>query len=93
MEDIRKGVCPLCRHNKIIQSHPADAVMGSSFPLALVKEKFWSMSTGPRGVLYVCTCQRCGFSQWFAVEPEKVPIAEGAGTSLIVGPESEGPYR
>jgi hypothetical protein len=81
MDDIRKGVCPLCRHNEVIES--AIGQLGSE-PLSV---------SGHYGPLMLFTCRRCGFAQMFAKDPEKVPIEEYRQTRLIAGPAPEGPYR
>lgn len=44
------------------------------------------------GMLEAYVCQRCGFTEWYTVEPEKIPIGEEYATELIdVGPQD--PYR
>lgn len=44
------------------------------------------------GMLEAYVCQRCGFTEWYTVEPEKIPIGEEYATELIdVGPQE--PYR
>ncbi len=97
MEDIRKGVCPLCWHNQVIQGWPLDFASGMQNPLALAHVQ--SFVTGPRqdkplGPLLTYTCRRCGYTQWFVKDPETVPIDEKAHTRLIEGrPEPGGPYR
>jgi hypothetical protein len=94
MEDIRLGVCPLCKHNKVIRSWPQDQLDALTHqPMAVAREAKLFFGATNHGVLYLYTCQRCGFSQWFAFEPEKIPIDEKSGTSLVTGPEQAGPYR
>ncbi|MCC6999571.1 MAG: hypothetical protein IT370_33505 [Deltaproteobacteria bacterium] len=44
------------------------------------------------GVLEAYVCRQCGFTEWYTVEPEQLPIGEAYGTELIdVGPTT--PYR
>ena len=96
MKDMRKGICELCSHNEVVMSWPLDFTYGASVPLAASHEP--NHFVGPRGnkplgVLCLCTCRKCGFSQWFVEHPEELKIGESYRTSLIVGSESGGPYR
>jgi hypothetical protein len=102
MEDIRNGVCPLCRHNEIIEGVPLElAGNAGSIPLAVARTpvRFLGLDIGPdnprgrKGPLGVYTCRQCGFTQWFAYDPSTIPIGSEHGTRLITGPEPEGPYR
>jgi len=90
MEDIRKGVCPLCGHDRVIDCKLND---GFSLPPAIVRPRTMSLDQEPRGVLHLWACRRCGFSQLFASEPDKVPIGEKHGTTLVQGTKTAGPYR
>jgi hypothetical protein len=90
MEDIRKGVCPLCKHNKVIRAEPGD------IPMTLARIHRWlggELGNSQLGIIIAFACQRCGFTQLFTREPESVPIDEEYDTALITGPEPEGPYR
>jgi hypothetical protein len=99
MEDIRKGVCPLCKHNKIIrQVEPDDpeetshgACSLAPFCVAHEHKRFGGMIG--YGTFNAHVCQRCGYAQWFAENPSDVPIGEKHFTDLVTGPEPEGPYR
>ena len=94
MEDIRKGICPLCRHNEIIQAAPVEGDYERANPLAVTHEKSWFRPLGRAiGPLNTFVCRRCGFAQWFAFDMEKIPIGDEFGTRLIRGPEDAGPYR
>jgi hypothetical protein len=45
----------------------------------------------PRGRLVAFTCRGCGFTEWYTMEPEKIPIGPAYGTHLLVMAPS--PYR
>jgi len=44
------------------------------------------------GVLDAYVCRACGFVEWYAQEPEKIPIGATFGTSLVEVPGA-GPFR
>jgi hypothetical protein len=108
MEDIRKGVCPMCRHNEIVEArNSAWASMGNA---AVPDEKTRALGRrnieeikqrtgGPYpppltpGGLLGYACRACGFYQEFVKDCAAVPIDEWYGTRLIKGAEPEGPYR
>jgi hypothetical protein len=105
MEDIREGVCPLCRHNEILSAVPQGPPVplfialgydNDSVRLEDIGRSAQQQST-PTGVLMVFTCRRCGFSQLFATLPEEIPLRDGGpsahGAMLIKGREPAGPYR
>ena len=101
MEDIRDGVCPLCRHNEILKAVP----QGPEVPLCVTLgyddenvliDRAPKKLGVPKGVLVVYTCRRCGFSQLFATLPGQIPIGDGGpgfGATLLKGRELAGPYR
>ena len=37
----------------------------------------------PRGLLRMLVCRKCGFVQWFASRPEKIPVGEAYETKVI----------
>jgi hypothetical protein len=45
----------------------------------------------PRGVFVSYICRSCGFTEWYALSPEKIPIGPAYGTSLVL--VDRGPYR
>jgi hypothetical protein len=45
----------------------------------------------PRGRWVAFTCRSCGFTEWYALEPEKIPIGPSYGTHLFVTGRT--PYR
>lgn len=46
----------------------------------------------PVGMLETYVCQRCGFTEWFTVEPEKLPIGPEYGT-VVLDATPASPYR
>ena len=46
-----------------------------------------------RGLLEAYTCRSCGFTEWYALGPEDIPIGPAYGTELIDLDEDGGPYR
>lgn len=97
MKDMRQGVCPLCSHNEIIQAAPVEWIygIGANVLAAAHETNRWVGldPTKPLGIMNIWICRRCGFVQWFAFEPEKIPIDQEHSTRLIKGSEPEGPYR
>ncbi len=106
MEDIRKGVCPVCSHNEIVEAVPEpDRVDGfSARPLAITYAgRSWKLPSilrvfglghwgTPVGQLMTYFCRRCGFTQWYANAPETVPL-DAPGMRLIKGAEVGSAYR
>ena len=99
MLDNRQGVCPLCEHNEIVEAVPAE--FGESnmevSQQAITYDPRWLMSgrnpVYPHGKLMVYVCRRCGYVQWFAENPEGIPIGAEYQTRLIEGEGERGPYR
>lgn len=95
MPDIREGICPLCNHNEVIGASAADFVgtAGPARPMSVTYEIGWG-GVKHIGVFDTFVCRRCGFTQWFARDPDQIPVGEGYGTRLIKGTRNEGgPYR
>ncbi len=97
MEDIRKGVCPLCRHNEILKTNPA-GIIGSGVVVPLYahhenRDSVWSPSGEPSGETHLFVCRSCGFAQSFVTNASEIPIGPDHHTELIRGPEPSGPYR
>jgi len=93
MEDIRKGTCPLCRHNQIIEALAMDLMGRAAYAAAITVTFRGDGAFASHGVIRRYVCQRCGFMQSFADEPASIPIDEDHKTRLITGPEPTGPYR
>jgi hypothetical protein len=95
MQDMRQGFCPLCGHNEVIEASATDFVgdAGPTRPMSVTHEIGWG-GVKHIGVFDTYVCRRCGFTQWFARNPDGIPIGEGHATRLIQGTRTEsGPYR
>ena len=102
MEDIRKGVCPLCRHNEILLTRPTELTGELNHPVPLTaarlvvpRKGFLGITTydpHEAGTLSAFICRRCGCTQFFTVRPDEIPT-DGATIQMIKGPEPAGPYR
>ena len=96
MEDIRQGLCPICRHNRVIEARPSVKGDQGLAPVAAAFPQGTGVFDGLKehGVLFAYICQRCGFTQWFAANPGEIPIFAWLGTRLIEGPPQDlTPYR
>ena len=96
MKDMRQGVCSICGHNEIIQAAPVEWASGFATHVLSVTHETGRLGvnpTKPLGIMNIWVCRRCGFVQWFAFEPQKIPIGEEHSTRLVRGSEAEGPYR
>lgn len=93
MLDMRKGVCAICSHTEIIDAPALDYLDEDNPTPVAVTHAPDTMSflqpTGalakPYGVLRMLVCRSCGFVQWFASKPQRIPIDETHGTKLIAG--------
>jgi hypothetical protein len=89
--DIRQGTCPPCGHDEIIEAQQTELTDQGSGPysMCVTYDKRWLLpGQNPRhgrGPLYLYVCRRCGFFQWYARSPERIPISEGHRTRLIKG--------
>lgn len=95
MRDMRDGFCGLCGHNEVIMARATDFVgdSGPTRPLSVTSEIGWG-GVKHMGVFRTYVCRRCGFTQWFALRPELIPLGDEHGTKLLVGEqETGGPYR
>jgi hypothetical protein len=92
MNDIRKGSCPLCGHNEIVEAFPISFTTTVAYltaghvPPQVATER-------PIGVLKIYICRKCGNAALFADAPANIQIGPQYSTRLISGPEPEGPYR
>jgi hypothetical protein len=100
MKDIREGNCPLCDHNEIIEAVPAEFSDAGEIVAAVTYDPRWLLqglgrnSRRPRGVLVIYVCRACGYLQWFAKDPDQIPIDEEHCTRLVKGRErSRDPFR
>jgi hypothetical protein len=105
MRDMRAGNCALCGHDEVIKAQVRDfyGELGERHePLAVTeakKESFWSGKETDRptpdqriGELAQYVCRACGYVQWFASAPQRIPIGDKHRTSLVKGTKEQ-PYR
>ena len=97
MEDMRKGTCPVCNHNEILEAKPVDVVGGHIKETKSAGTRGWVITGDSTndyyGPLSVFVCRGCGFTQMFAGDPQSIPASDYFQTRVIKGPESEGPFR
>jgi len=98
MRDLRKGTCPLCEHNEVIESVAAEFSHSSAeTPMSVTYDARWVVGgRNPRhghGALRMYVCRSCGYVQWFADHPEKIPVSPEFGTRIIKGTKPEAPFR
>jgi hypothetical protein len=90
--DIRKGTCPECGHNEVIEAIQAEFTGEGSttYPMCVTYDERWVFpGQNPgygHGPLYLYVCRRCGFCRWYAKNPGTIPISAGHRTRLIEGP-------
>jgi len=98
MRDMRKGQCPVCEHDEVLESVVAE-FGHSDFekPMCVTYDPRWMFEgrnpTHGYGPLRIYVCRSCGFAQWFAGAPEKIPVGDDYRTRIINGPGTDGPYR
>jgi predicted nucleic-acid-binding Zn-ribbon protein len=97
MIDIRKGTCPACGNNRIIEANPPEFTSSVEVYFAATydpkRNSFSRNPNKPRGAFLAYICKRCGFTQWYCEDPGDIPLDDGYRTRLIEGPEPQGPYR
>jgi ribosomal protein L37E len=103
MIDMRNGTCALCGYGEVIEATVRDFFGESgliSEPLAVTQEAedrfFGGMQPDPHkrlGKLQQYVCRRCGYTQWFAQNPEDIPIGFPHETELLRGAPKGPPYR
>jgi hypothetical protein len=93
--DIRQGICPQCGHDEIIEAAQAEFTglgANATFPMCVTYDERWVFAgqnpSYGHGPLYLYVCRRCGFSQWYAHNPESIPVSKGHRTRLIKGRQS-----
>jgi hypothetical protein len=93
MRDMRQGICAICNHPEVI-SAPAIEYSGDGTAVRLAVthtpddlDDYIPPSTRdadrPLGALRMYVCRSCGYVQWFANKPGKVPIDDAFGTTLL----------
>ncbi len=91
MVDMRSGVCAVCNHPEVIDAPALDYLdEDNPTPVAVTHApgsmNFLQPTSGvsrPYGVLRMLVCRSCGFVQWFASKPHRIPISENYNTTLI----------
>jgi predicted nucleic-acid-binding Zn-ribbon protein len=92
---IRDGICPRCQHDEIVQALPTELAPYNEQPLAASHEHSrWYNATVKQqyGIFNAFICRRCGYTEWYATEPEKIPIGDEYHTRLV-SRRGQGPYR
>jgi hypothetical protein len=66
---------------------PRVAPLGVTFPLQAVPSLPRSRSEPdlrePIGIFEVYVCRACGFTEWYALEPDRIPIGPEYATELV----------
>jgi hypothetical protein len=96
MLDMRNGTCALCKHTEIIDAPAIEYTGGEPVRLSVTHapESLDFLETRssvdrPIGLLRILVCRSCGYVQWFASRPERIPIDETYGTKLIDHPKEK----
>ncbi len=95
MIDMRDGQCALCRHNEILEVvAKARSDVNILRRLSAAYGEIGLISTeADQGELLAYVCRKCGYTQWFADDPESIAL-DAPGIRLLVGaPTPEAPYR
>jgi len=91
LHDMRKGLCPVCGNNEVIEAIPRDLGDESAEYQAVTYEAVNFGELVPvyqrvaHGVLKMYVCRRCGYAQYFADNPGAIPIGDEFLTRLIKG--------
>lgn len=92
MLDMRNGICAVCNHPEVLDA-PAFEYTDDENPIRLaVTHAPDSLDflgskkpvDRPYGVLRMLVCRSCGFVQWFAARPERIPVDDAHGTKVVV---------
>jgi hypothetical protein len=90
MRDMRLGTCALCNHSEVIDAPAVEYTEGQAVRLAVTHAPDSLDFLEPRdpvdypiGLLRMLVCRACGFVQWFASRPDRIPIDEAYGTRLV----------
>lgn len=86
MRDMRQGWCALCGHNEIIEAWPYEHGHGNAtYNLAAAQTANWYGKTTTFGDFGAYICRRCGYTMWFAHQPDKIPVGQETGTKVLIG--------
>ena len=98
MDDLRTGICPLCDHREVLRRQVTEFSGKASYQVKLAfaygeaEGIFDHALQHPHGLLWMYVCRGCGYAQWFAQDPAKIPIDPALGIELVKGPD-KGLYR
>lgn len=82
--------CPKCAHEKILH---LPRLWAHSQPLGeIVAHVGGGWSPTPFGVMQAYVCARCGFTELYAQQPDKIPIDKIDGAQVLDGAQGA-PYR
>ena len=97
MKDWRQGRCPLCAHDEVVESMAAEFIGIAETAMSVTYEvSEVVLGRDPaqgRGALAMYVCRKCGYVQWFAQNPAKIPIDKLCRTRLIKAPKTPDPFR
>lgn len=87
------GRCPKCGWHEIV-ALPRLVDYQESAIAAHVRVDEWSSSGELKvaGKMRALICRSCGFTELYAVDPQKIPVDEIEG-AFIVTPQEKDPYR
>ena len=91
-----RGPCTRCGGRQIIRAQVRNVSplgMRSASLTSDVRSEGTVDLSRQRGLLEAYTCRKCGFTEWYALEPEDIPIGPAYGTELIDLDDEGGPYR
>jgi hypothetical protein len=89
MLDMRHGKCALCGCEEIIEAPARDSYGPSAEffkPMSVAVEPEGVLTLTPQKRIAPITmyvCRKCGFVQWFAADPKKIPIDDDHATRLV----------
>lgn len=85
---MKNGRCPKCDHTEVVKGKAADyADKNYEYEMSVTAEPRMVFSgRNPRhsyGALHTYTCHSCGFTEWYAENPEAIPIGPQFATKII----------
>jgi len=90
MLDMRDGVCAVCEHDEVICAEALEfGARGATRPMGVAYGgKDGMLGFQPemgeaKGALRTYTCRSCGYTQWFADRPDRIPIEANLKTAKV----------